>query len=183
MKIANLNLNQLNQQLERIDELHKRLSLAETQLKTIAFQTAQIDFIHARPTFNNVTFTWTGATGTISWTKGWIRDKNAVVDTGIAFSEAPSFQFKTSYPKGLSHNIAISAGSIGSLTPNAYYWFGWNLTNNTMYALQDITKLYSHHDMQVICQLYTGTAGQSGTAGGGGSQGGSDLSGARYKLF
>src|SRR5438067_1953787 len=135
MKITKLELNQLNPQLERIEHLHKRLAEVEATLKAVSFQTSQLDFIHARQTFNNLVFTWTGATGSISWTKGWLKDKNALVDTGQAFSQAPSFKFTTGHPGGLNHNIFVAAGAISSLTASTYYWLGWNTTNNQMYAL------------------------------------------------
>jgi hypothetical protein len=183
MKIAKLDLNQLNKQLERIEDLHNRLSIAEKQLQTTSFQVSQLDFMHARPTFNNLTFTWTGATGTVSWLNGFLKDKNAAIETGVAFSQAPSYRFQVNHPLGLTHNISIPAGSLTGLSANTYYWLGWDNNNRQMYALTDITKLFTHHDMQIVCQIFTGTVGQTGTVGGGGSQGGTDLSGARYKLF
>lgn len=183
MRIAKLDLNQLNKQLDVLNSLVNRVSALEQTMSFVQFQSAQTDFVHARPTFNNMTFTWTGGTSTLSWTKGWVKDKNAAIDTGKAYSQAPSFKSNSGVSASVTHNIGVHAGSIASLSASTYYWLGWDTTNEKMYAEVDITQLYSHHDMQVICQLFTGTAGQTGTAGGGGSQGGSDLSGARYKLF
>lgn len=182
MRIATVDIVQLNKQLDKLDELHDRLAKAEKTIEALRFQTAHLDFVHARPTFNNLTFTWTGGTTTLSWTAGWVKDKNAVTDTGTAFSQSPSFRFTSGLPRGLTHNVGIPAGSL-VLSASTYYWLGWDVDNGAMYALTDITKLYSHHGVLVICQIFTGTAGQTGTAGGGGSNGGSDLSGARYKNF
>lgn len=182
-RIAKLDLNQLNTQLDKIEALNRRVSELESSMQSVSFQTSQLDYIHARPTFNNLVFTWTGASGTLSWAAGWIKDKNAATDTGDSFSRSPSYGFSIGKPFGATHNVPVPAGSIPGLAASTYYWVGWDVTNAAMTALTDITKLYSHHDMQVVCQVFTGTAGQTGTAGGGGAQGGTDLSGARYKLF
>lgn len=182
MRVSQLNLNQVNQQLDKVSELNDRLSKLEKEHQTLKFQTSNLDFVHARPTFNNLTFTWTGGSTTLSWTAGWIKDKNAVVDTGTAFSQSPSWRFANGIPVATTHNIGVPAGSL-TLSASTYYWLGWDTAGQLMHATTDITTLYTHHDVQVICQLFTGTGAQTGTAGGGGSQGGSDLSGARYKLF
>lgn len=183
-RIAKLDLNQVNKQIDLIDQLHERVSQLETMMQNVQFQTSQLDYVHARPTFNNITFTWTGSTGTISWNKGWIRDKNSLtVDTGQAYSAGSSFKLNGAPQPAVTQTIAVLAGSISSLSASSYYWMAWNVSNATMYALTDITKLYTQTNMQIICQVYTGTSGQSGTAGGGGQAGGTDLSGARYKLF
>ena len=43
--------------------------------------------------------------------------------------------------------------------------------------------IHGNYNVHLLCQIYTGTTGQSGSAGGGGSNGGVDLSGLRYKNF
>jgi hypothetical protein len=182
MKIAKLELTQLNPQLDKIDQLEKRLALLEEQHKQVAFQTAQLDYTHARPTVNNITFTWTGGSTTLSWLKGFIKDKNALLDTGRSFSQAPSFKTSGGAIPVINHNIPVLAGSL-TLNASTYYWLGWDSTQNRMISATDVGQLFAHHNVQIVCQLFTGTAGQTGTAGGGGSQGGVDLSGARYKLF
>jgi hypothetical protein len=182
-KISKLELNELNKELHKLEGLHNRLSKVEEGLSIAAFQSHQLDYVHGRPTFNNLVFTWTGGTTTLSWASGWIKDKNAVSEIGNAFSQSPSYGIKSALIPAITHNIPVPAGSITGLTASSYYWLGWDSSTSKMYALKDITKLYTLNNVQVVCQVFTGTAGQTGTAGGGGSQSGSDLSGARYKLF
>lgn len=181
-RIAQLNLDQINKQIDKIDQLHQRVSELESKFATTTFQVNQVDFQHARQTFNNITFTWTGSSGTLSWTKGWIRDKNALLGTNPVVVQTPSYKNQSGITAAVTHNIGVPAGSL-ALNASTYYWLGWDVNSNLMYALTDITKLYTQTGMQIICQVFTGTSGQTGTAGGGGSQGGSDLSGTRYKLF
>lgn len=175
-RIAKLELNQLNLQLDRIEELHKRLAAVENRIAKHSFIIAATDPLHAPQTTNNIVFTWTGGTTTLSWTAGWIKDKNWNAQSlgTPAISSAP----------GVQHIWSIPAGSL-TLTASTFYWLGWDPDKNTMRAEKDVSNLHGDRDIQIICQLFTGTGAQTGTAGGGGSSNanGSDLSGTRYKLF
>jgi hypothetical protein len=61
-KISKLELNELNKELHKLEGLHNRLSKVEEGLSIAAFQSHQLDYVHGRPTFNNLVFTWTGGT-------------------------------------------------------------------------------------------------------------------------
>jgi hypothetical protein len=52
-----------------------------------------------------------------------------------------------------------------------------------MVVTQDASVIHGNYNVHLLCQIYTGTVGQSGIAGGGGSTGGVDISGSRYKNF
>ena len=178
-RIANLDLAQINRQIDRLDNLHKTVSTLQSTLENIKYQVGQLDYHHARPTTNNLVFTWTGGTHTVSWPQGFIQDKNAEAQQilGDVFSSAKG-------PPILGqHTFNVPAGSQAGLTASTYYWVGWNHAASQMVFTTDAGQLFQDTHMMVICQLYTGTGAQTGVAGGGGSQGGVDLSGARYKNF
>ena len=173
-RISTLSLNQINLQLDTLDSLQKQLADVQQRLSFVGNTTSIADPIHAPQTTNNLVFTWTGSTGVISWPQGWIKDKNWGAQTiGLAA--------KSSAP-GAQHIWNVAAGSV-AVSASTYYWLAWDPDKQLMRVTQDADTLHGDVDVQMICQLYTGTSGQSGTAGGGGSTGGSDLSGARYKNF
>lgn len=174
-RIAAVTLDQINRQIDTIDSLQSQLTSLQKLVSNIGHQTTIADPIHAPQTSNNLTFTWTGGTGALSWTKGWIKDKNwsaQIVGRTPPFSSAP----------GQQHIFAVPAGSL-VLSPSTTYWLGWDSHSQTMQATQDASSLHGRVGAHIICQIFTGTGGQTGTAGGGGSTGGSDLSGSRYKNF
>lgn len=174
-RIAQLSLDQINRQLDTLDSVQKQLAAVQKQLANVGQQIVVTDPIHAVQTTNNLSFTWTGGTLTLSWLAGYIKDKNW---SAQAISNPP---FVSSAP-GRVHFFAVPAGSL-VLSASTYYWLGWDPDHQTMRATQDASTLHGDKDIQIICQLFTGTAGQTGPAGGGGSTGGVDLSGARYKNF
>lgn len=158
-KITQLSLAEINRAFSHVDELKKQIGLLNDQLSAVKHQVKQLDFVHAPVTTNNVKFTWTGSTSTISWTAGSIADKQGV-------------------------NVPVSSGSIAGLTANQYYWMAWNKVHQVMTAQLSADTLLVNPGNLVICKIFTGTAGQTGTAGGGGSSSNkSDLSGFQYKLF
>lgn len=179
-RISKLTLEQVNLQLDKLDSLIKRVGEAEARVKTLHFQVGQLDFIHAKPTTNNLTFKWTGGgggtgNGAISWAQGFIQDKNANAQlvVGNRFSSA----------KGDAHTYNIPAGTLAGQPQNSFVWIGWNYIARQMVVTTNAGILFHDLHMLVICQLFTGTeAAGLETIGGGGSQGGVDLSGARYKL-
>src|SRR6266403_5267582 len=90
-------LREINRQLEDLQTVKKQLGLLTQQLGSVGVQLKQIDIIHAPSTTNNMLFTWTGSTLTLSWPAGSVRDKNGI-------------------------NVPVLAGSIGNLIANTYYW-------------------------------------------------------------
>ena len=176
-RINKVDLTQINLQIDKIDNLNKRIGLLENQVGNIGYQTAALDYVHAPSTTNNLVFTWTGSTGKLSWTQGFIQDKNASQTTqttyGPKISSAPS----------IPHTSNVAAGSL-SASASTYYWLGWDTSQQQMALSINASVLHQNFNVLIICQVYTGTAGQTGVAGGGGSRGGgSDLSGLSYKNF
>lgn len=174
-RISKLSLDQINKQVDLIDSLHLQLKNLQTLVDNIGHQATASDPTHAPATSNNLVFTWTGGTTTLSWPQGYLKSKNWNVQTTArpaAISTAP----------GTQHIFPVTAGSV-SLNTNQYYWMCWDYIKNQMIATQDVSAFHSNKNVHVICQIFTGTAGQTGVAGGGGSTGVSDLSGARYKNF
>lgn len=151
-------LREINRQLEQITTVRKQLESLSQKVGNQSAQLKQVDIVHAPATTNNLLFTWTGSTLTLSWPAGSVRDKNGA-------------------------NRPVAAGSIGNLTASTYYWLSWNPVHQVMSAQISAESSLENPGNIVICQLFTGTAGQTGTAGGGKSSGHSDLSGSRYKLF
>lgn len=174
-RISQIDLVQVNSQVDRIDQLQAQLNKLQKQVSSTSQQAVVGDSVHAPQTTNNITFTWTGGTTTLSWNAGYIKDKNWSVQTTVrpaAKSTAP----------GQQHTYAVTAGSL-ILSASTYYWLGWDFVHHVMRATTDASTLHNQFNIHIICQLFTGTGAQTGAAGGGGSQGGVDLSGARYKNF
>lgn len=157
MRIAKLDLNLLNIQLDRLETIHNQVATLQTQLSTAATKINSVSSTHVPSTSNNLQFTWTGSGSKISWPAGSVKD-------------------------ALGINIPVLAGST-NVSASTYYWLAWNKVHNQMVIDTNADNLLQNKNNTVICQLYTGTTGQSGVAGGGGSQSGVDLSGSRYKLF
>ena len=174
-RIATLSLDQVNRQIDTIDSLRTQVSNLQKLVSNIGHQVTIADPIHAPQTTNNFIFTWTGATTTLSWVAAFIKDKNWSAQT---LARAPAL----STAPGQQHIWSVPAGSL-TLSASTYYWLGWDPDAQIMRATPDASSLHGDFDIQMICQIFTGTAGQSGVAGGGGSTGGTDLSGARYKNF
>lgn len=158
-RITKLTLAEVNRALGHVDELKKQIGLLNDKLGAVTHQVKQLDVAHAPVTTNNVKFTWTGSTLTVSWTDGSIADRQGI-------------------------NVPVVAGSITGLTANQYYWMAWNKVHRVMTAQLSADVLLENPGNLVICKIFTGTAGQTGVAGGGGSSSNkSDLSGFQYKLF
>lgn len=158
-RISHLDLNLLNRQLEKIDTLQRQVNDLHSKVKAINGTVSNVVDTHVPIRFNTLTFTWTGGTSTLSWPAGSVVDK-----TG--------------------NNLPVTAGAITGLSPSTYYWLAWNPVHQKMIAQVGLNGILQIHNNVVLCQLFTGTAGQTGVAGGGGSSSsGSDLTGGRYKLF
>lgn len=175
-KIAHLDLAQVNKQVDRIDKLEHLVGDMKVLLDNVGHQTTVSDPSHAPQTTNNIAFTWTGATLTLSWAKGFIKDKNWNAQS------AKGTPVKSSAP-GAQHQWLVPAGSLSPLNASTYYWMAWDPVHQVMRATTDASVLHSNYSLLIICQLFTGTGAQSGSAGGGGSNGGVDFSGTRYKNF
>jgi hypothetical protein len=172
--ISKLDLPQVNRQVDRIDAHEKRLSEMEAQFKNVKFQATQLDFAHGPTTTNDLIFTWTGSTSTLSWVAGSIQDKNA---------GAQSLQFdKISSAAGNQHFFSIPAGSQANLSANTSYWIGWDKVHQQMIFNTNLQNLYNNFAILVVCRVTTLTASDTAVIGGGGSLGGRDFSGHVYGI-
>lgn len=171
-RISALDLNQINRQLDNITTLEAQVGSMQKQLANVGFQTAVSDPIHAPTTTNNLVFTWTGGSTTLSWPAGWIKDKNWNAQTVTpvpAVSSAP----------GSRHIYAVPSGSL-SLSASTSYWLGWNSAHQQMVASNNASQLQGNHNVNIIAQITTGPTSQTAVIGGGGMNGGSDVSGLSY---
>lgn len=157
-RLSKLELNQVNDLADLVEELRRRLTISEQRVQDLGNTVADVKRQHAFATTNSLTTTWVGGTSTLSWAAGAARDKTGKY-----------------YP--------FPAGS-AVLSPSTYYWFAWNPVHSVMAVQPSIDGLLQNSHNIVICQVFTGTAGQSGAAGGGGSEpAGNGLSFSRYKNF
>jgi hypothetical protein len=174
-RISELTLDQVNRKIDILDQVQNQVADIQAKADFAAQQVVIADPIHAASTTNSLNMTWTGSTGVLSWPLGFIKDKNWNAQTTVR----PVI--KSSAP-GQQHVYQIAPGSM-TVQPNTYYWVGWDPTHQTMVIEKDASIIHGNYNVHLLCQIYTGTAGQSGVAGGGGSNGGVDLSGLRYKNF
>jgi hypothetical protein len=174
-RIATLDLSQINRQIDIMDNLQNQFLDLQQKVANIGQTTNIADPIHAPSTTNNLIFTWTGSTGVLSWPQAFIKDKNWNTQT-------VSRPAKISSAPGQQHVYNVGAGNT-VLSPNTYYWLGWDHGHQQMVAVTDVSSIHGNFNAHVICKIYTGTSGQTGVAGGGGSTGGVDLSGLTYKNF
>jgi len=174
-RIAALDLSQINRQIDNLDVVRAQVGAIQSQLNYTNQTAAVVDPIHAPSTTNNLSFTWTGSTGVLNWPVGFVKDKNWQAQS------IPRPAAKSSAP-GQQHTYGVPSGSL-SLNASTYYWLGWDWQHQQMIATTDASQLHGNFNVHIICQLYTGTSGDTGTAGGGGSNGGVDLSGLTYKNF
>jgi hypothetical protein len=174
-RISELTLDQINRRFDALDILQEQFLNVQQRVNNIGQSVDINDPIHAPQTTNNFIFTWTGGAQTLSWPQAFIKDKNWVAQT----LASPSIK---SSAKGQVHLYTVPAGIL-SATASTYYWLGWDPIHQKMLAVQDVSTLHGNYNVHIICQVFTGTVGQTGVAGGGGSTSGVDLSGARYKNF
>jgi hypothetical protein len=107
---------------------------------------------------NNIVFTWTGGTLTLSWSAGYLQEQ-----TGT------NQQLGGTTPNNLIV-YPISAGS-RVVSASTYYWVAWNIPQQQMIVSTDIVAILNDVNSRLIGNLYTGTGAETGTAGGGGSNG------------
>ena len=165
----------INSELKRLDLLQSQLADATSRIGELEKHTQQIRDTRGIPAVNNLVFTWTGGTLTLSWATGYVQDNSL-------------------------NNYPVIAGSL-VLVASTTYWLAWNPLHHKMAFNTSLISLLagpglaqadatvggsnvSYGNNLVICSVYTGTSGQSGTAGGGGSDpGGTGPNGRSYKDF
>lgn len=165
----------INSELKRLDLLQSQIQEHAQQLAQLQKHTDQIRDARGVPSINNITFTWTGGTLTLSWNAGYVQDSSL-------------------------RNWPVVAGS-QVVNASTTYWAAWNPIQQHMALNTSLATLVSGvgtaHQFSktgganvsagnnlVIAAVFTGTGGQSGTAGGGGSDpGGTGVSGTVYKKF
>ena len=168
-RIANLpaDLAIINSELKRLDQYQSQLSGLTDRLVSLETHTAEIRDTRAIPSVNNLIFTWTGGTLTLSWPAGFVQDSSL-----------------THYP--------VVAGSL-VLVASTVYWLAWNPRQQVMAFNTSLHTLFSNSDAftaapagnnLIVSSVKTGTGGQTGVAGGGGSDpGGTGPSGKAYVNF
>jgi hypothetical protein len=155
-------LPRLNTEIQRLDLHQQQITALQTQVgqlqKTLLVDTVQGPTNHLSQ--NNIVFTWTGSTLTLSW--------------------APAFIHS------VGNYLHIATGHM-VLAASTYYWMAWNSKHQTMSAqtsYQALLQANGANNLSILCQIFTGTAGQSGPAGGGGTEpGGVGNNGKQYKDF
>lgn len=147
------------QVLNKITALEKRVQEGDDRFNQLQHKyISTLESQRNSHTTNNLVFTWTGGSTTLSWPIANLQD-------------------------ALNKTHVLPAGSL-VLAPSTYYWMLWNETHNRIIAVTGLTKtFFTNNENHILCQLFTGTSGQTGVAGGGGSTSQRDLSGARYKNF
>jgi hypothetical protein len=159
-RITNLqtDLPRLNGELQRLD-LHQQQIAELRQQLAKALSTAGLEQqANGVPNQNNIIFTWTGGTLTLSWAAAYVKDH-------------------------LGHYQPIPAGS-RVLAASTFYWAAWNVAQQSMSFQVSIDAFKAIPNELILCNIFTGAGGVNGTAGGGGSDsGGSGLNGGRYKLL
>ena len=147
-RITNIerDLPALNKKLSELDNLRTELK----QLRQITQQHAKsltsIEKTREFTGVNNIEFTWTGGTLTLSWTAGSVQDRNG-------------------------NYVPVSTGS-KALSANTHYWAAWNPVHSVMAFAVDLSTLNQNSGNLVLCRIHTGTGGQAGVAGGGGADSG-----------
>jgi hypothetical protein len=160
----NTELSRFDQHQQQIEELRAQVGNLQRLLLNTHNTDATSSFTETPKNLlnhNSVLFVWNGGTLTISWVAGFI------------FSNG--------------HYLPIPAGSLHALA-STYYWMAWNPKQQQMSAVTAVGQILAMpnvHNMLIVGQIFTGTAGQTGTAGGGGSEpgGGTGIAGKQYKLF
>lgn len=134
-------LNSLSQQVETLQrQVQKLQSESKLQNEDIANLQDTADILYQ----NTITFSWTGATGTISWNAGYVSDKQGNV-------------------------IPIPAGSRAGLSASTAYWVAWNPVHQVMAFSTTLSTLIANKNNYTLAGYTTGTGAQTGTAGGGGT--------------
>lgn len=161
LSIVNKEFARIDQHETLLDQLTRRLGKLESHI-------AQVRDTRQIISTNNLVFTWTGATLTLSWPAGFVQDSSL-------------------------HNWAVQAGSL-VVAASTVYWLAWNPRQQHMAFAINLNTLMTGivvgtpnapaGNNLIVCSVKTGTAGQTGTAGGGGTEaGGVGPSGKQYVNF
>jgi hypothetical protein len=149
----------LNQQLAAIDQIRENVTQLQKNNGVLTAQVTKTQQQRGIVATNNVVFTWHGASLTFTWPAAFVRDAS-----------------NNYYP--------IPAGTSIPLLASTFYWAAWNPTHQTMSWQTSVDALASVATLQIIANVFSGTAAQSGHAGGGGTEPGLDgINGTKYKLF
>lgn len=161
LTISNIetDLPKLNSELSRLDRHTNDIASLKQELSNLKDQVLVEHLRNGVQNQNNIVFTWTGGSLTISWAPGYVKDHQG-------------------------HYDPIPAGS-QTAAASTYYWVGWNPVHQTMSFNTSLDALTQSKQVLVLCQFFTGTGGQTGSLGGGGTEpgGGQGLNGKQYKLF
>lgn len=151
-------LELINRQLETFDLQKKQIANLTTQTGDLLTRIASLENQKQTTGANNLTFTWTGPSGTISWAQGFVEDRQGNI-----------------YP--------VAAGSLLA-NASTHYWYAWNPSQRSMSQQQLLTQLTALSQLLIVCGLMTGTSGQTAAAGGGGTDpGGVGVIGKDYALL
>jgi len=136
-------LNLINRKLETFDLQQKQIMLVKNSLANLNASITDLQNRKQTVGADNLSLTWTGATQLVSWPAAFVYSKE-------------------------QETFAIPAGSVAALSSTAY-WFAWSPSQATMSFNTNLQTLNAINNLIVICQITTGTSGQSGLAGGGGT--------------
>jgi hypothetical protein len=155
----NKDLPVLNDALASIADLQQFVNEQRQQNQALAAKLQTISQQKGTTSTNNLQLTWTGSTLKFSWPAAFVRDA-----------------FNNYFP--------IPAGTSQALLASTNYWVGWNAAQQQMSFQVNLNLLTSIVNELIVCQIFSGTAGQSGSAGGGGTDpGGTSPVLRSYKLF
>ena len=161
LRITNIerDISKLNKELTRLDGVDQELQRLRQEFFNLKKLQRQENIRNGVPNQNNVTFTWTGSSGLISWNDGYVKDHHG-------------------------NYLPVRAGSTAGVN-NTYYWAAWNPVHKTMSFQNNLDTYQKIPNALIVCQVFTGTGAQTATIGGGGSEpgGGSGLNGKQYKLL
>lgn len=155
------NLPALNKQLAELEDLRVEVKKLRRLVSQHAKSLGSIEKTREFTGVNNITFTWTGATLTLSWSAGSVQDRN-------------------------ENYVPIPSGS-RVLVATTHYWAAWNPVHQVMVFATNLSTINKNPNNLVLCRIHTGAGGASGTAGGGGADsatfGGWDTNRKPYDYF
>src|SRR5574337_421472 len=137
----------INSAFQQLDALYTRVAASEKQINFVQTTSQQHQQLAEITGTNNLTFTWTGSTGTISWAAGSVLNRQG-------------------------NYVPIPAGSITGLSASTTYWLAWNPVHAVMAHSTSLAAIQPNKNNLVICNVTTLGSGASGAIGGGGTDAG-----------
>lgn len=137
----------INSAFQQLDALYSRLAAAEKQISFTQTTSQKHQQLAEITGVNNITFTWNGSSGTISWGAGSVLNRQGV-------------------------HIPIPAGSITGLSASTTYWLAWNSIHQVMSYGTSLATIQPNKNNLVLCSVTTLGSGSSGAIGGGGTESG-----------